>query len=245
MNLLRRRDEPCTDACTRETDCPFWVDSRARQTPEGRLRMAEDYKAQVMKRMDVGTTPEEVAERLCRLGVPSLALESARAPESTEALRAAQVWWASKDALSLVLVGEVGLGKTTASAWVALEVGKAWPWNTGSRVTADDVPLVWLDGPRLSQLSRFDKHAAEALDAAATARLLVVDDAGREGNRPAIEALSDVLTERLDRRRRTILSTNLRGEAFRARYGVPLSDRLRAGGHIVARAGESMRKAAP
>jgi len=245
VTLLHPRDVPCTDACTRETDCPFWVDSRARATAQGRAAVGQRYHAQLRARLESGLSEDDVAERLSRLGVPRLALQAARAPKDSEALKAARTWWASKGAPSLVLVGEVGLGKTTACAWLALEVGRAWGWNTGSRVTADEAPLVWLDGPRLSQLSRYDVEAAEVLDAAATARLLVVDDAGREGNRPAVEALSDVLTERLDRGRRTALSTNLRGDAFKARYGAPLADRLRAAGHVVGLRGASMRQPTP
>lgn len=241
--LLHPRDVPCSDACVKDSECPYWVDSRARQTAEGRARLAAEYHEAVRQRQDTGISPDEVALRLSRLGVPLVALTAARAAQRTEALDAARAWWASAGAPSLVLVGEVGLGKTTACAWVALEAGTAWPWNTGSRLTADAAPLVWLDGPRLSGLSRFDSSAAEVLDAAATARLLVVDDAGREGNRPAVEALSDVLTERLDRNRRTILSTNLRAEAFRERYGAPLSDRFRASGHVVSLRGQSMRAA--
>ena len=241
MTLLHPRTAPCTDACTRESDCPYWVDSRARATPEGRQRIASEYHQAVIRAAEAVTTPPEAASRLSSLGVPSAALTAALSAGTTEALSAAKTWWASKEVPSLVLVGDVGCGKTTACAWVALEVGLAWPWNSLPRMADGDVPLVWLDGPRLSRLSRYDSEAADVLDVAAVAPLLVVDDAGREGSRPAVEALLDVLTERLDGRKRTILSTNLKGEAFRARYGAPLADRLKSGGHVVALRGPSMR----
>ena len=73
----------------------------------------------------------------------------------------------------------------------------------------------------------FDVNAAVMLDACDAAHLLIIDDAANEGTQQAIRAVSDVVRSRLERRRLTVLTTNVVSEAFRTRYGVPLADRLR------------------
>jgi hypothetical protein len=192
--------------------------------------------------------PEEMRYRLSKLGVPANALALACSGERTLAIEGADLWWRMDHQLCPMLVltsAAPGTGKTTAAAWVALEWGRRWGWNEQA-TGANTEPFVWLDGPRLKTLSGFDEATADLLAGAATARLLVVDDAGREGNRPAMEALSDVLQERVDRNRLTVLTTNQRGEQFRARYGEPLADRLRARAHVVdLKELKSMRKPSP
>lgn len=211
-----------------------WVVAEMRNPQLYRDRYFREL-AQARAETEGAPPPEEMRYRLSKLGVPANALALATRGERTHAIDGAELWWKMDHKLcpALVLTSAApGTGKTTAAAWVALEWARLWRWNeqpTGS----NDAPFVWLDGPRLKSLSGFDEQTADALAGAATARLLVVDDAGREGNRPAVEALSDVLMERIDRNRLTVLTTNQRGEQFKARYGEPLADRLRSRAHVV------------
>jgi DNA replication protein DnaC len=79
-----------------------------------------------------------------------------------------------------------------------------------------------------SKLAKFDDESQRI---AATASVLLVDDVGVE---PAVVSsygttstpLVDVLCERYERRRPTVISTNLNAEALRERYGERIHDRM-------------------
>ncbi len=212
-----------------------WVVAEMKNPQLYRDRYAKEL-AEALGRRDEAPDAFGVRGHLLKLGVPGNALAVASKPDDTQALQGAQTWWRMDHKLcpALVLTSPTpGTGKTVAAAWVGIEWAKRWPWNSGAGGGKPTDPLVWLDGPRLSSLTRHDEQAADLLASAATCRLLVVDDAGREGNRPAVEALSDVLMERIDASRLTVLTTNQRGEQFRTRYGAPLADRLRTKAFVV------------
>jgi hypothetical protein len=231
--------------CVGIGSCWVLAEARACRTPEGRAAEQAKYHVELKAaadRADEKPSAGDVIWRVQRMGVPATALFAVRNEKPTQILTVAKDWWASdrRTFPVLVMAGDVGTGKTTAAAWCAVEWARAYPWNklpTGS----NEAPMVWLDGPRLRELGAFGEEAANTLAAAATADLTIVDDAGREGDRRALEALSDVLTERTDKRRSTILSSNLKGKEFVARYGTALADRLRAVAVMPGIKGESMR----
>lgn len=235
--------------CSGTHACWVLKELKEGQTPEGRAAYRARYFAELQKARDAAAevpSGEGVRYQLVKLGVPANAVAVACRADPTQALDGAKLWWKMDHKLcpALVLTSPTpGTGKTVAAAWVGIEWARRWPWNQMPGGGKQTDPLVWLDGPRLSSLTRHDEQAADLLAAAAVCRLLVVDDAGREGNRPAVEALSDVLMERIDRKRLTVLTTNQRGEQFRTRYGEPLADRLRSAAFIVDIKGmQSMRK---
>jgi hypothetical protein len=235
--------------CTGPGNCWVMAESKALRTPEGRAAAQAAYRAEFMKACDRSEQkPEQrdVMSRLQRIGVPANEMFLAIANDKpTEAMRMAQLWWKGDKHTfpALVMAGDVGQGKTVAAAWCALEWARNHPWNslpTGS----NDSPCAWIDGPGMRKLGAWGEEAQDLLASAATAQLTVLDDAGREGDRRAFEALSDMLMERLDRNRVTIVSSNVKGEMFRARYGMALADRLRTRAVIVSSKGASMRGAA-
>jgi len=217
--------------------------------PGGRAAALAEYHAEcavAAVRAEEKPTASDVLSKVARLGVPASALFAIRNEKPTECLKAAQLWWPSdrRTFPALVMLGDVGQGKTVAAAWCCVEWARGYPWNklpTGS----NESPMVWLDGPRLRQLAAFDERAADLLAAAATAQLTVIDDGGREGSARAMEALSDVLMERVDNFRATVLTSNLKGEQFRARYGTALADRLRACAVVPRLTGSSLRAPPP
>lgn len=231
--------------CMGPGTCWVLAESRALREPGGQERLLAEYHEEARtaaNRSDEKPEPRDVLSRVQRLGVPASALFAIRNEKPTECLKAAQLWWTSDKRTfpALVMLGDVGQGKTVAAAWCCVEWARGYPWNklpTGS----NESPMVWLDGPRLRQLSAFDERAADLLASAATAQLTVVDDAGREGDRRALEALSDVLMERVDNYRATVLTSNLKGEQFRARYGTALADRLRSCAVVPKLTGSSLR----
>lgn len=217
--------------------CKVLRELRLARTDEGRAELKRDYaKAQTSAGDRAVERPDarSVAHRVQRAGCPGNYLQNALGTlEPLDGQNAVELWWASDKKLTpaLVLAGSVGVGKSTAAAWGALEWARTYPWNSLPSGTHTE-PLIWLSQTDLPKLSAIGDQGAALCDAAAVAELLVVDDAGREGNRPAIEALSDVLCERVDKRRLTILTANLVGPAFVARYGEPLANRLRT--HAIA-----------
>lgn len=210
-----------------------WVLKEARdwQTPEGQARNRAKYLEKVEQRhKEAASQPtfSELAIRLKKLGIPGAALAVLENPNSTVALEGAKKFWFGDKRLqpALVLSGGVGSGKTVAAAFVCMEWAKRHAWNQNASGGHAD-PLLWIDGPALTKLGNFDA-SQQIVDMAYAAKLLVVDDAGREGTKGALGKISDIIMNRLDNFKATVLSTNLTGENFRARYGDALADRLRA-----------------
>lgn len=234
--------------CTSYSQCHVMADLRQCATPEGRKVAMAEYHAEAAKIADRASDKPSVGDVLAkvqRLGVPSSALFAVRANDKpTTCIATAKQWWAGDLKLfpALVMAGGFGVGKTVAAAWCAVEWAREYPWNqlpTGS----NESPMVWIDGPRIRELGLFNEASADLLSAASAAQLTIVDDVGREGDRRALEALSDVLMERLDARRATVLSTNVKGNDFVARYGGGLADRLRALAIFATARGPSLRGA--
>lgn len=235
--------------CTSDATCWVRAESRLLQQPGGREAVMAAYRAEGARAAECAEKPpdhRDVLSKLTRLGVPAnemfLALKN---DKPTEAIRMARLWWGGDrhSFPALVMAGDVGVGKTVAAAWVALEWARSFPWNalpSGPAAT----PMVWIDGPGMRKLGEWGDEAQDLLRDAERAELTVLDDAGREGDRRAYEALSDVLMARVDRNRSTVLSSNMKGEMFRARYGIALADRLRSRAVIVSAKGSSMRGAA-
>lgn len=230
--------EPWHQGCSGEAKCKTTAYNRL--PADERMRL---YQAFALERSAAPVTAFDVAPRLSKLGVPGMALAAAKNPDETQAIEAAKRWVKADVRLlpALVLVGDKGTGKTVAATWATLQWAKSYPWNempSGPMVE----PMVWLDSSGMRRLGDFGPEAARLVEQLATARWVVFDDTGREGSPRAMEAVSDALMERCDKSRRFVLTTNLTKDAFDARYGAPLSDRLRAHAVIARVTGGSMRR---
>lgn len=126
------------------------------------------------------------------------------AAKPTPALDAASRFLApGEDRKFLILSGEPGTGKTVAAAW-------ACAWNGGRFVKAMDIVRagVYSDHVYLRNVWR--------------ARVLTVDDVGTEpldANGWGLAAIGNLFDERYDGNHRTIVTTNLKAEEFKPRYG--------------------------
>ena len=230
------------NGCAGPENCRTLRDLRSKPADLGAAYQAELRKGSA--HVDGVRSDTDLLGKMQRLGVPSMVLVCLSRLEPRPALDSAKVWWHGDKAAApgLVLVGQPGTSKSVAAAWVVLQAARAWDWN-GQPTGGAQAPFVWMEGTRLSALSRLGAEHAEELEAAAKVRLLVIDDCGREGNRPALEALSDVMSERMDKHRPTILTTNFTGRPFVERYGVALADRFRASAVVVnLHRSESLRK---
>lgn len=116
---------------------------------------------------------------------------------SETAARAVEEFLADPAARTLLLVGPPGRGKSHAATWTLAERAGAWLSATDCRV------------------SEWDENRPRAL----SARLLVLDDLGREGSEWAARELADVLELRHNRGLRTVATSNLLVEKLVARYG--------------------------
>lgn len=177
----------------------------------------------------------ERAAGLAEDGVPVKDLERVVAGplEQTQPLALAQRalsgrWWL------WALSGPAGVGKTTAAAW----------WLVQAHVTHELLRcerIRFVAAKRLQRWPQYDEARMRELE---RARALVIDDLGVEydddkGNWRAL--LDGLVDARYSAMLPTLLTTNLPRDAFKARYGERLADRLREGGGFVVATGPSMR----
>lgn len=186
--------------------------------------------------------------RLCqrelvdRLDLPPAAVELAMGADLTQtrALKALEEAAASK---VVVLSGAPGCGKTVAAvAWLVSEIQNPARWQGDGMWTFIGRPPMFVTAARLARYPRYDDEAMARL---LRAGRLVVDDMGVEfmDERGSYSALLDELVnERYARRLSTVLTTNLDGAAFKARYGERIADRIREAGKFVSLSDASMRR---
>jgi DNA replication protein DnaC len=139
-------------------------------------------------------------------------------------LRLTTGWLISARYHSLLLMGGVGTGKT-----VMLTTLRRYFKSCKPDKVLGCGEVVY--GVMIDSATRIAKYDEEQQRSACQAGVLLIDDFGVE---PSVvktfgtvsTPLVDVLCERYERRRPTILSTNLDMEALKERYGERLYDRL-------------------
>ncbi len=171
--------------------------------------------------------PGELVERA---GWPRHAVaEAQRADETRPCLAGMAAIHAAKDPPWLVVIsGRVGCGKTVAAAWWAIR----------------QAPIVeFVSATEYLQASRYDGSRARWR----LAEALVLDDIGTEyldERGSALVDLTDLVNEFYSRKRSLVMTTNLEAEAFKARYGDRVADRIREiGGWRSFRNAPSLREA--
>jgi hypothetical protein len=143
----------------------------------------------------------------------------------THAMTTARAWLAS-DAWGLLMLGGVGRGKSLAAAWLWLRL-RGLDLAEADALHRQRRGVLWLRARVLQNLEWNER--ADVLRRCAVAFGLVVDELGGEDQRTG-EALSDLIEQRGDEQRRTVITTNLEPARFLERYGDRLVSRLRAGG---------------
>lgn len=201
-----------------------WLEAHSKwtETEEGQAWIADENAS-------IGRQRKEEAEhaavqKAAEMGIPPKDSEKIRsgALSETDATRAL----AAND-LIVCLSGNPGCGKTTAAGSALFRARQG----------------LFVKAARLSRWQRYDDSEMNKL---LRAHVLVIDDLGTEfqdekGNFMAI--LDEVIDVRYDHQRKTILTTNLDAEAFKARYGERIADRIRECGKFVSLDGKSMRAA--
>lgn len=156
------------------------------------------------------------------------------APVPTPALEAVGRFLGPKDKTPiLVLAGGVGTGKTVAAAW-------GCAFHSGRMVKALDLVRIGLFAEGQDKATLRDLERAD---------LAVIDDVGAEPQDTkgyAYAAFFEAFERRYDACAKTILTTNLTMDEFRARYGTGVGvrfwDRIRGDARWIDVPGKSMRE---
>lgn len=162
------------------------------------------------------------------VGVPELVRRELALNRPTPAFAGADKWLAS-DKPWLILAGPVGTGKSCAAGYAlerSLKGQQTAAWISSSSISSSAGGF----GGEL-QLRRL-----QCVD------VLVVDDFGTEHLSPWAESVfHELLAARHENALRTVMTTNLSREAFRARIGPRLADRIAHACHFIECLGESLR----
>lgn len=145
----------------------------------------------------------------------------------------------------LLMLGKPGSGKSlaagTSAVTAAVAAGYDNRWiSDGAR--SRRLPA-WVRASESSRLSGYGDEAEARLAYWRSTCLLVLDDLGTEMLNPLWQqALDDVLDERYQHGRKTIITSNLVAADFKTRYGERITDRIREDGTIVTLTNDSLRQ---
>lgn len=188
-----------------------WAELRAQYA-------AEEERAEELKHPKDAWT----YELLARLGCPRENLEVIqRSFNDNQSMRAASDWMRDGTMWSLVLQGGNGCGKSSAAAWVA------------HQLLMRNFRPAWVDCVKQCEAPMYGVEAEHRRFVCRTAQTLVLDDLGG-GKRERVSEfwlawLDDVVGNRANERRKTIITTNRSADELKAWLGERLVDRLRAG----------------
>lgn len=126
---------------------------------------------------------------------------------------------------NLLLSGNTGLGKTFLSGCIAREVSRR-----GFSVVYDTAGRVFdaFESRRFARDSERERQARDDARRYLNCDLMILDDLGSERNLPSAQAgLYELVNDRLQSGRHTIISSNLSTEQIGERYGPQVASRLR------------------
>lgn len=159
----------------------------------------------------------DIAKELVSKGVPKRTAKAAGDPAKTQATECVESFDKSEDD-TLVLSGPCGTGKSVSAAhWLGMHE------RGGLFVAASALSA-------MSDFNEADRHKMKELR---RTRWLVVDDIGQEFSDKrefSSQRMADLIKTRHDDMLKTIITTNLTGQEFGARYGERIVSRLMEGG---------------
>jgi DNA replication protein DnaC len=219
------------------TSCPICaVEAQAKEQAEAKARDHTERVARWQRKIGEAGIPERFRDR-------RLATYKAKLPGQQRALDFAKAYTADFDEIcqtgrSALFIGLPGTGKTHLAVGIGLEVmqrGRTVLFTTVMRAVRR-VKDTWGRGSRESE--------SEAIAGLVFPDLLILDEVGVQfGSDTEKVLLFDILSQRYDRRRPTILMSNLPLDEVSAYLGERVFDRLREdGGEFISFTWESYRK---
>lgn len=217
---------------------------------EGRERLAFEMRFQ-------GEQRKELPEHLRACGAKLREIEAITGPDfrQTKAVLAVDEFANHKTATFCLLWGAIGCGKTIAGAHALRYATKRGQMLYGSgRWWADVTMLSRREGLLISafELSRASVWGrpddTRLYEKACEVRWLVLDDLGTEVPDEKgywIQKLHHLVDERHGNKLKTVITTNLDPEKFKARYDERMVDRIREGLSIANAGTQSLRRAKP
>lgn len=213
---------PCRGETARIRECSddFAATCERRTTPSCPRRIVE---------LDQRQAAIELAAQLERAKVPKRVRDAIGADfYPTPATVAVDDWFAAGKCF-LLLAGDFGTGKSVAAGYALKRRPGLWMHSSEMVAIADD--------------DRF--HGADRLKALQRARLLVVDEIGKEkdsGSVKATAALTSLLLTRFEEKLPTLMTCNLSGKAWKEYVDPRIVDRLAGDGTVFGTAGPSLRR---
>lgn len=218
--------------------------------------IAADWNA-ALEEDDRRTREKEIAARnaahdadlpgeLRGLGFPIDAIEALARLEDSTLIQTARRFVAAPTASQgrfMVLLGRRGTGKTVAAAFVAREIlrRRRRDWATGEMPM--HLPVEFVLASTFARISGYSAEDKGWFTRLCEVSLLVLDDLGAEHLGPYGAAMLDeCLTRRHGSRLRTAITTNLSKDAFKARVGERLFDRISTSGMSAVSVGDSLRR---
>lgn len=210
------------------------------ETPTRAARCPECLKAAIAEsnaKAAVETQEAQAANRARFLGVP---LRYADATLESVADGGKLSTWAKSDrAHSLVVTGPVGVGKTYAACALAIRLNemKVQVRYASQASILRSIRATWGQRAETSEESVWRTLTAP--------HVLIVDDVGAaRGNDNDALRISELIDDRYNDRKPTIIVTNLKPEQLKSELGDRAYDRICEGGRIVVMTGESRRRKA-
>lgn len=209
-----------------------------RKAEAGNPHLREQREAAERSRMQ-----QAIVDTLRDAGAPAnliriLAAGTVRETQANAKVRA----WYPLASWCLVLGGSFGIGKSMAAAlWLWLMAKESAEAKRSSPHRGTEC---WLSAAKFARLD-LSKGGAAAIDAYARMPVLVLDDLGAEHLGQSgwfLSQLGDLLNERQANSRRTLITTNLSGDAFKIRYEERIAERIRDGGMFTIVKGENLRE---
>src|SRR6185312_7454202 len=179
-------------------------------------------------------------------GVDEDAIDGLRKSAVTRSLGAAKRFVVAdpSDTRTLVLAGARGVGKSVAAAHVIGEWLRKNDVNSRPSGGKWFPPVVWCRASQVTRETDFGRVDADFLYGLERSHLLVLDDLGEDATVPGLAALTDILKIRHEKRRLTVITSNLWPDMLKTRYGESWFDRLKTAAIVPDLRGEkSLRKA--
>lgn len=193
--------------------------------------------------MSMESLEKRLGEYLAQCSVPRDAIRAVLELRTTLPVTEAEDWWKGSTQ-TLLLIGDVGTGKSVAGANV---LRHNWRRIPVFRETPGDSPDeyryrsgVYVDMADISRRQMFDSEAAMIRHRAQISDLAILDDTGREVGDGA-RAIEDIFMSRYSNGMRTIITANLAPDVIKERFGSRVIDRIRGSGKIVNCGTESLR----